>query len=83
MTISTQFMAVKTSRPMPNPKGIVIPGAWNFKGASMSEMPMINPSHTAGRTTRAPATSRVSWVLMTLAIPRIPLPVESGQTAGR
>ncbi|MGO2153806.1 MAG: hypothetical protein ACTH3O_07855 [Brevibacterium aurantiacum] len=60
MPISTQFMAVKTSRPMPRPSGIVMPGAVNFSGASISEMPMMRPSQMAGSMTRAPAESRVS-----------------------
>jgi hypothetical protein len=48
ITSSTQFIAAKTRRPMPRPRGIVMPGAVNFSGASMSEMPMMSPSQIAG-----------------------------------
>jgi len=29
---------------MPKPRGMVIPGAWNFSGASRKLMPAINPA---------------------------------------
>lgn len=57
--ISTAFMAVKTNRPIPKPKGMVIPGAVNFSGASMKEIPIIIPSHIAGTRIRA-ATAQVA-----------------------
>ncbi|WP_345788954.1 hypothetical protein [Brevibacterium sediminis] len=63
MTSSTQFITPNTSRPMPSPSGIVMPGAVNFSGASMSEMPMMSPSQMAGRMIRALAASRESSVL--------------------
>ncbi len=63
MASSTQFITPKTSRPMPNPNGIVMPGAVNFSGASMREMPMMSPSQTAGRMIRALAANRESSVL--------------------
>lgn len=49
---------MNTRRPMPSPSGMVMPGAVNFNGASISEMPMTSPSHTAGTTisrARAPS----------------------------
>lgn len=44
---------MNTRRPMPSPSGMVMPGAVNFSGASISEMPMTSPSHTAGTTSSA------------------------------
>lgn len=41
---STVFSARNTSRPIPRPNGMVIPGARNFSGASMNEMARTMPS---------------------------------------
>ena len=50
-TTSTVFMARKTSRPMPTPRGRVMPGARNFSGVSRNEMAstMSEPHERHGR----------------------------------
>ncbi|GAA1857903.1 hypothetical protein GCM10009715_01850 [Paeniglutamicibacter psychrophenolicus] len=41
-------MAANTSCPIPSPRARVMPGARNFSGVSMKEIPISNPSHKAG-----------------------------------
>lgn len=41
---SILLSAWKTNCPIPKPSGMVIPGAWNFSGASKKLIPPINPA---------------------------------------
>jgi len=50
--------AVNMIRPMPSPSAVVMPGAVNFSGASMSESPMISPSQSDGTMRRSAAAVR-------------------------
>jgi hypothetical protein len=45
---STTASARNTSRPMPSPSSMVIPGARNFSGVSTNEIASTIPSQTTG-----------------------------------
>jgi hypothetical protein len=45
--------AMNTSRPIPSPSGVVIPGARNFRGVSMKLSPRMRPIQVAGMTIRS------------------------------
>ena len=60
-TTSTVFRARKTSRPMPSPRGTVMPGARNFSGVSRNEMASTMPSHT--NATAAPMSCPVAGIV--------------------
>src|SRR5581483_4545989 len=60
-TDSVMFNTLNTSRPIPRPRGTVMPGARNFSGVSRKEIAVTSPNHVKVVAAASPLMSGRPW----------------------